>query len=143
MRGAGTLGCIRWISLLILLIVVVTALGAYMAAPILPCGTPDPPETWRWTASRILLGTLWLLDRDDTRYAPRYSYGTFRSVRPGTTATQVVELLGEPLSKHSLPRERTGWYYSAPGSSQDYRVRALIFSADGRVVARESDCYLD
>lgn len=131
------------IPLLILLVVVVAAPGAYVVAPILPCGRPEPAEGPSWTAGRVPLGTLWLFGSDDTRYATRYSHSAFRLVRPGTTATQVEQLIGEPLSKHGLSRGRTGWYYSAPGSSQNYLVRAVIFSADGRVVARESDCYLD
>ena len=78
-----------------------------------------------------------------TRYAPRYDERAFRSVGPGTRVAEVLQRLGEPLSKQKFSDGRIGWYYSAAGSSQDYLVRALILSADGRVVARATDCYLD
>ena len=93
--------------------------------------------------SRVPLGMLWLLDPDDTRYSPGYDDRVFRSVKPGTRAAEAEQLLGEPLSKLSLGHGRSGWYDSAPGLSQDYLVRALVLSADDRVIARESDCYLD
>lgn len=67
--------------------------------------------------------------REDTVYAPGYSYWGFRSVEPGMTKAEVRALLGEPLGMGRLYVNGDEiWWYSESPSSSDFRVRSVSFS---------------
>lgn len=110
----------------------------------LPCGLSAPRDSWTDATRKTILGLLFVLDADDTRYARRFEEDLFRSLAPGMRQDEVRARIGEPLLTHDLSNERIGWYYSQPGEqTQDYRPRVLIFDSRGVLVARRSSCYLD
>jgi hypothetical protein len=84
----------------------------------------------------------------DTRFASRFSDGSFLNVTPGMSTAQVLALLGEPLERYrpgagvhqSLWDEGMRWSRSADDSH--YSVRAVTF-LDGTVVERHSEFYVD
>jgi outer membrane protein assembly factor BamE (lipoprotein component of BamABCDE complex) len=76
--------------------------------------------------------------REDTLYAPRYSYLGFRAVKPGMTKDEVRSLLGEPLGtgRQYLNGDEIWWYSESPSSS-NFRVRS-VSSLRGVVSERTS-----
>ena len=78
-----------------------------------------------------------------TVYGPTYSEEAFQHLRIGTPISEVRLLLGEPLTRRSLP-EGEMWYYARHGSaSEDYLCRTLEFGSDGRLASRHSEYYWD
>ena len=80
----------------------------------------------------------------DTEYAPGYSHAGFNKIRIGLTEQEVLDILGEPLSRWSpySYRGKTRWpekahfvalAYSRSPSSKSYRLRQVIL--DNGVVA--------
>jgi hypothetical protein len=78
----------------------------------------------------------------DTEYAPRYSHLRFMKLRIGMTRAEVIDLVGEPLS-----RDQNGslefWRYSRSPGDTHYRVRVVLFDPAGRVFKIASEFYVD
>jgi len=84
----------------------------------------------------------------DTAYAPGYSETAFRSVRIGDSKEEVIALLGQPLSVHSVGIEGTEtwgewWRYSWSPSDTHYLLRQLLLDSEGRVVKILREIYWD
>ncbi len=95
------------------------------------------------------------LGHEDTRFSAGYSAWSFWRVGKGDSKARVLELLGEPLRQKTygscagLNRLEAGdcvevWYYSSSGTtSGDYRIRAVEFGEDGKVVRKQHFFTLD
>jgi len=113
-----------------------------------------------------------LLWKEDTKYAAEYSEHEFRRVRAGVSRDEVVSLLGNPLQisvksggrilklinivdgrekvvypdvgpESSLPMTEEVYYYSQPGKSGAWYVRAVSFSTNGVAVNVHKSFYTD
>lgn len=84
----------------------------------------------------------------DTEYAPGYSEAAFQSVKIGDSRAQVIALLGEPLSVHSVGTEGAEtwgewWRYSWSPSGKNYLLRTIMLDSEGRVLRVVSETYWD
>lgn len=88
---------------------------------------------------------------EDTVYSKDFSNRNFRKVKIGMTEKQVVNLLGQPLSKFAykwvdnktyLDKRFIGFKYSETPNSSDYRLR-IIHIDKGIVVGIMGEFYLD
>jgi len=87
-----------------------------------------------------------LLIESDTQYSGKYSHKKFSKLRVGMTEEQVVNLIGEPLSKwQPYTGEKShyiGFVYSKSPSSTNYRYRLVNFE-HGKVAEIVSYFYTD
>jgi len=104
-------------------------------------GSQSAQTSWRFRAGQVLLP---LLYSHDTHYAPRYDEQVFRNLTIGMRQTDVRALLGEPLRKYQLADGRSIWHYSEHGpKSQDYLVRLVEFTPEGRLTRKTAEFYVD
>src|SRR6266850_1069661 len=71
--------------------------------------------------------------RPQTRYASGFSERAFASIPVGTSAEEVLRLLGPPLQRKKMSNGTTVWYYSE-GLSKNFDHRALVFDSGGRLI---------
>ncbi len=103
--------------------------------------TESTDGSWRSALGNLILP---LIEDHDTEYAQGYSEEVFRSLGLGTDRETVEDLLGSPLFLRNFPNGMTYWYYSRHGKqSENYFVRITVFDAEGNLVERHSDFYLD
>lgn len=121
----------------------------------------------------LAAGALVLYPADDTEYAASFSESAFGAVKMGATRDEVERLLGPPVrvieashgrigrlietrgiqrlvSFPDLPQEATPqidrviYYYSRPRTgSGRWQVRAVTFSAEGKVIDLDSKTFDD
>lgn len=143
----------RWLLRLALAAVVLTVSGYWVLSGFSFTGThvydlndPNPESeqtrnSWRYRLSQRLLP---LLYNHDTRYAPGYKEEVFQTLRSPASQDEVHALLGQPLAKRRLADGRWMWHYSEPGpKTQDFVLRILEFGADGRLLKRHAEFYVD
>lgn len=80
---------------------------------------------------------------DDTTFAPMYSALGFLRVHAKMNREEVRGLLGEPFQIRVDDAQREYWLYARSASGTNYRVRTVVFGADGLVVQRISEFYVD
>lgn len=87
-----------------------------------------------------------LVFKTDTRYAAGYHHQKFRAIKIGMTEQQVIEILGEPLSRWQPYGGEKGHFvglqYSESPSSTHYRLRQ-VYLDHGMVAEVISYFYLD
>lgn len=91
---------------------------------------------------------LWIWGSHDTVFAAGYKERVFDLVLLGATQNEVIDRLGEPLSREAYEGDRTRPYreflcYSAPATDGSYLRRYIIIGRSGTVVAKISDLYQD
>lgn len=107
------------------------------------------PATGLNRVKRAVLGSamqviLPIIYDEKTRYAPGYREEAFRSLKPGMSEEEVRKLLGEPLSRRTIPDGRTVLYYSEQATPTDnYLMRNLVFDDQGRLLERRAEFYVD
>jgi hypothetical protein len=82
----------------------------------------------------------------DTAYAPGFSDVVFRKVRRGQSRSEIVALLGAPLSTVVYREEGIEyWHYSRHGKLHDnYWNKIIVFDVrTGRVTRKVSELYSD
>ena len=83
---------------------------------------------------------------EETFYGPGYTEFGWRRVRAGMTKAQVLELLGDPLTKGSGQQfggqQLEVWEYTSCGPSECYYLRQVHFSK-GVVTNKLGDLYVD
>ncbi len=83
---------------------------------------------------------------DNTEYAAKYNWMTFRQIGAGDTKDSVSNRLGNPLKVQTFDSERNAeyWYYSAPKIHRSWFVRSVVFdSKTSTVTSRKSEIYWD
>jgi hypothetical protein len=87
-----------------------------------------------------------LVFKTDTRYAAGYEHPKFCAIKIGMTEQQVIEILGEPLSRWQPYVGEKGHFvglqYSESPTSTHYRLRQVYLDY-GRVAEVISYFYLD
>jgi hypothetical protein len=92
----------------------------------------------------LLTIILSLLAGERTTYAPGFDEARFRALSRGTSQTDVISRLGEPLDRHRFASGNTLFRYSTPQSARDnYLVRNVVFDRNGRIVAKQAEFYFD
>ncbi len=80
--------------------------------------------------------------QDDTEFAQDYTDKRFLMIVPGMTDSQVLDIMGEPLSKWNLNDSLTRFSYSKSPSFNHYQIRQIHFK--NRVVVKcHSQFYID
>lgn len=80
---------------------------------------------------------------DDTVFAAGYSAIGFLRVHSKMSRDEVRGLLGDPLQVRTDEEHREFWLYARSPKGSNFRVRTVIFGADGLVVQRMSEFYVD
>jgi hypothetical protein len=90
-----------------------------------------------------------LVFKTDTRYAAGYEHPKFRAIEIGMTEQQVIEILGEPLSRWCPYQfcdcdkaHFVGFEYSESPSDTHYRLRQ-VYLDQGKVAEIRSEFYID
>jgi hypothetical protein len=109
--------------------------SAGVAAAFLAALLTLPLDGWPWLLEPLLGG-------DDTEFASTYSPLGFWMIHRGMTSREVLRCAGEPLERYPLASGGEGWRWSRSPHSGNYRCRVVLF-ADGRVVDKHSECYID
>jgi len=85
-------------------------------------------------------GYLWI-SRPQTRFASGFSEEGFRNLKLGVAQTEVVRVLGPPLSRREGERldktETIVWYYTEP-MAKSFKHRALVFDRSQLLIERVS-----
>ena len=82
------------------------------------------------------------IDRIETTFAPGYTRETFDSVSCGMEESEVLRLLGPPLSQGNYD-DSTYLRYSEAKGSGNYEMRLVILGKDGRVKKIIENVYFD
>ena len=83
-----------------------------------------------------------LFPGEDTRYANGYSHIKFLKIRVGMTEKEVIDILGQPLSRWQPDDNCNALQYSESSTSTHYRMRKVIL-AKGKVEDIEGYYYVD
>ncbi|MBR4188583.1 MAG: hypothetical protein IKQ55_01315 [Kiritimatiellae bacterium] len=85
------------------------------------------------------------MTEDSTLYAEGYDEKAFRSLRPGMSAGEVEDVLGEPLWRREGGEGREVWAYSSTRGAGCvtcpdgfFWKRWVVFGSDGKVLETES-----
>lgn len=82
--------------------------------------------------------------RERTVYAPGYREESFRSLKLGTSESELRRVLGEPLLRRAFPDGVTVLYYSKQATGTDnYLLRNVVLDANGRCLERQMEFYVD
>lgn len=110
----------------------------------------DPQSVTAWQKARRLtaryLGPvlLPLIYDEHTTYAPGFSEEAFRSLKAGMLEEDVRKALGDPLTRRTISGGRSVLYYSQQTTSRDnYLVRTVVIDAQGRLLDRHAEFYVD
>lgn len=79
---------------------------------------------------------------ENTQFAAGYSESAFRRVRAGQSEADVLQLLGEPLSRTTEKDGRTYLKYSRSPTDTHYRNRLVVLKGNS-VIETFSEFYVD
>ena len=98
----------------------------------------------RGTLSRLIDPILPLLFEERTTYVAGFSEEAFHALPAGSNEEVVRRSLGHPLSVRELADGRRILYYSQQASPRvNYVVRNIVLDAQGRLIERHAEFYLD
>lgn len=101
-------------------------------------------ERLRSVLSRLIDPILPLFLEEHTTYASGFTEEAFRSLKAGQSEQDVRRALGAPLSERLLADGRKILYYSEQATpTANYYMRLVVLDAQGRLVERHSQFYLD
>lgn len=97
-----------------------------------------------YQATRADMVAAWLYPSDSI-YASRFSPRQFQRVTEGMHQQELLELLGQPLERHTIVDRREYWHYSRHGARfQNYwNVIVIVDPTARQVVGRFREFYTD
>jgi hypothetical protein len=142
-----------WRTAAVAVVLLVLATGVVLALvfpgeEVYNLDAPQPATAWQKTrrlvARRVGPVLLPFIYHERTTYAPGFREEAFRSLTVGMSEKDVRKALGEPLARRDIGGGRSVLYYSQQATSRDnYLVRNLVFDAQGRLLERRAEFYVD
>jgi len=82
-----------------------------------------------------------------TLFAQKYTDNNFKKIKNGTSANEVIELIGYPLYTQVIKfGEYNGnikWFWTKSSNDSHYSIRAIIFDAKSNVINKIAYYYID
>lgn len=84
------------------------------------------------------------ISEEETTYAKGYSDKAWDEVKINDTFEKVLKLLGEPLKIYKANDGSFSYHYTYQGPRDtNYRIRAIFFNKEGRVIEKLKEFYVD